>query len=145
MLPAVLAHFRSDLALSTLTLRERKRLDAAFLLAAAWPALSYLLLLLLRLGIGGVAFKLVPLWLAHRLCRQITKAHPELSWAQSVQRALVVQLGVAASLEGSALLMVGVMGPEDEVLQACMLLMVICWAVHVVVGARLMQECKRLR
>lgn len=143
MLPALLSS-RSDLV-HALSLHERKRLDATLVVAGVWPALSYLLLLLLRLGIGGIVFKLVPLVLAHQLCRQIAKAHPELTLAQRVQKALTIQLGIAASLEAGALLMVATLGPEEEVLQACMLLMVLCWAVHVVVGARLLQEYSRLR
>ena len=123
------------LALNELENVERTRLRVAYGLASTWPTLSYLLLLVLPFGIGGIAFKLVPLLIAQRFNQQILAAHATNGLSIFVRQVLHLQLGLAVGLEVVAVLLVLCLGASTGA-DVSGALMIVCWSMHTVIGAR---------
>ena len=114
--------------------RQRMRLQTAFWLACTWPAVSYVALMVWRLGIGGIAFKLAPLLIAYHFEHELRSQAPPNEFSKLVAQAIKVQLVLVVALEALAFLLVMVTGVTFGTV-ASGLLMVLIWALHVVVGA----------
>lgn len=115
-------------------LQYSSQFRTAILFSCLWPTLSYLALWGWRFGIGGIAFKLVPLVLMQAWCTG--HAHrPPLGAMSLLRQTVHVQLWLVIALEMACLALLR-LTPDGQGLVVTGVLAGVTWAMHTVIGGR---------